>query len=292
MPEAATRSWTPRRAAIIGVGLLGGSVGLALRRAYPEIEVVGCARRRETLEAALQAGAATEVTSDLQTACEGADLVVVGTPVTMIAEQAIAAAAVCAADALVTDVGSTKAKIVRRVEADGSARGKFVGAHPIAGGERTGPQHARADLFDGRRVVLTPTSRTPPSQLERATVLWQTCGADVVCMSPEEHDEFLAATSHLPHLVAAALVSIIPQEAAPLIGTGWRDTTRVAAGCPEMWTAICRENSAAIRTQLQRMHESLAVLLRAVDGGDFAAVERLLKEASELRRGVENASHH
>lgn len=289
MPEPTLRSWIPRRAAVIGIGLLGGSVALMLRRAFPELEIVGCARRSATLEMALRTGAATEITADPQAACKGADLIIISTPVTSIADQVIAAAAVCDEDALITDVGSTKAQIVQQVEADARAAAKFVGSHPIAGGEKTGPQHARADLFVGRRVVLTPTDATPARQCERARELWQAGGAEVLCMSPAEHDKFLAATSHLPHLVAAALVSIIPREALPLVGSGWRDATRIAAGCPEMWAAICRENSAAIETQLRQMNRSLETLATAIGDGDFAAVERLLREASELRQSVENS---
>lgn len=287
--EPVPRSWIPRRAAVIGIGLLGGSVALTLRRVFPELAVVGCARRPETLEMALRTGAATEVTADPRAACLGADLIVIGTPVTSIAEQVIAAAAVCDDDALITDVGSTKAQIVRQVETDPRAAGKFVGSHPIAGGEKTGPQHARDDLFVGRRVVLTPTSATPERQFERARELWQACGAEVLCMSPEEHDKFLAASSHLPHLVAAALVSIIPTEALPLIGTGWRDSTRIAAGCPAMWTAICQENAAAIEAQLRQMNRSLEALATAIGDGDFDTVERLLRQASELRQSIENS---
>lgn len=287
MPELDTSTWRPRRAAVIGIGLLGGSVGLALRRFFPGVAVVGSARRSETLDAALRSGAATEVTEDVGAACEGADLVVVGTPVTSIAEHVILAAAHCGDDALITDVGSTKAQIVRQVEQDPRGAEKYVGSHPIAGGEKSGPQHARSDLFMGRRVVLTPTERTGPSRIERAAMLWQSFGADVVRMNPEEHDDFLAATSHLPHLVAAALASIIPSDALPLVGTGWRDSTRIAAGCPELWTAICRENASAIHSQLKRMKHSIEELTTAIGDGDFAAVERLLQQASELRRRVD-----
>lgn len=290
MSELDTSTWRPRRAAVIGIGLLGGSVGLALRRFFPGVAVVGCARRTETLDAALRSGAATEVTEDVGAACEGADLVVVGTPVTSIADHAIAAAAHCDHEALVTDVGSTKAQIVRQIEQDSRAAKMYVGSHPIAGGEKSGPQHARSDLFIGRRVVLTPTDQTRPSQIQRATTLWQSFGAEIVRMHPEEHDDFLAATSHLPHLVAAALASIIPSDALPLVGTGWRDSTRIAAGCPELWTAICRENASAIHSQLKRMNHSLEELTTAIGDGDFAAVERLLQQASELRRRADQTT--
>jgi prephenate dehydrogenase len=271
---------------VIGVGLLGGSVGLAARRAWPDVEVVGVARNRETLDAALEHGAATQVSDDLLAAVREADFICVGTPVTLIAAQVIQAASVCRDQAIITDVGSTKESIVQHVERDATARRKFVGSHPIAGGEKSGPQFARADLFDQKLVVITPTESTDPERAVKVEMFWQSLGAHVATTTPQGHDELLAAASHLPHLVAAALAAIIPESAVPFAGPGWRDTTRVAGGCPEMWSAICQENSTAIVDQLDRMIEVLLSLKKAVASDDSASIEALLALAKQNRRKV------
>lgn len=273
---------------MIGIGLLGGSVGLAARRAWPDVSVVGFARSQETLASALSAGAATEVTDNLQSAVREADLICVGTPVTLIAGQVIEIASLCHDDALITDVGSTKGVIVRTVEQNGFAAGKFIGSHPIAGGEKTGPQFAKADLFDQRLVVVTPTDSTDPLRLANVEAFWKSLGANVVRTRPEQHDDILAATSHLPHLVAAVLASIIPVEAIPFAGPGWRDTTRIAGGCPEMWAAICKENRPAIKEQLSRMINSLDLLRNAVDSGDASTIKNMLVRARENRQQVDH----
>lgn len=258
-------------------------MGLAARQAWSDVAVVGCARRPETLQQAIQAGAATEVTTEVRDAVDSADLVCIATPVTFIAEQVIEAAKYCADDAIITDVGSTKAAIVDRVEQDPLASRKFVGSHPIAGGEKTGPQYAVADLFKNRLVVITPTKTTDLSRLEKILGFWKALGARVSQTAPREHDDILAATSHLPHLVAAALASIIPEEAINFAGPGWRDTTRVAGGCPEMWSAICEENRSAIVHQLSNMITCLDEFRSAVSDSDHDSIRQLLTKARENR---------
>lgn len=247
---------------------------------------MGFARRKETLDHALRAGAATETSDDLRTAVRDADLVCVGTPVTLIANQVIQIAGCCGDDVVITDVGSTKGAIVHAVEQDTLARRKYVGSHPIAGGEKTGPQFAKSDLFDQRLVVVTPTLATDSARLEKVESFWKSLGANVARTGPDQHDEILAATSHLPHLVAAALASIIPAEAIPFAGPGWRDTTRVAGGCPEMWVAICEENRPAINEQLMRMIDSLQTLRQAVDNRDGHSIKDMLIRARENRQQV------
>lgn len=274
---------TPNRVAILGVGLLGGSFGLAIRRNYPASRVIGFSRTRSSRDAALLRGAVDEATDDARSACRDADLVVVATPVDRIAELAIVAAEVSRPDAMVTDLGSTKAEIVKAVEADRLARGKYVGAHPIAGGERTGAEHAREDLFRGRPVVLTPTSKTDPERLARSVEMWGGLGGQVVVMSPEDHDRNLASTSHVPHLVASMLAGLLPEQARDLVGSGWLDTTRIASGDPEMWASICLANRDAIADVLDQASCSLRNFREAVLAGDRDRLFRLLESAKRQR---------
>ena len=252
-----TNDWKPRRIAIIGIGLLGGSVGLAARRRWPEIDVIGFSRSAETRELAVQVGAVTEVRDTLAEAVREAGLICVGTPVHLIADIIIEASKHCPKDAILTDVGSTKSSIVDKVNLDTRPSSMFVGGHPIAGGDKTGPQYAKADLFQQRLVVLTPEANSDPERVLKLSQFWESLGASTVQTSAKQHDGLLAATSHLPHLVAAVLASLLTPEQAPFAGSGWRDTTRVAGGCPQMWTAICQENHLAIVAHLERMIDEL-----------------------------------
>ncbi len=280
----------PRRAAVLGIGLLGGSVGLALRKVWPQLEIAAWGRTSETTELAVTLGAATTSAASLADACRDADLIIVATPVDWIARHVIEAAQVCPATAIITDVGSTKTAIVQSVEADRLASKLFVGSHPIAGGDKTGPEHARQDLFQDRTVVVTPTSQTDPQRSEMVSLMWRSFGATVRSTGPEVHDQLLAATSHLPHLVASTLASILPPEAVPFVGTGWRDTTRIAAGSPQMWSAICNENSAAIAQQLQAMIDALDRLKAAVCRRDTGEIERCLQRGRINRLQCESSS--
>jgi prephenate dehydrogenase len=281
-----TIHWRPRRIAIIGIGLLGGSVGLAARRAWPDIEIVGLSRSTRSAEAAIRCGAATEMGEDLEGVVADADLVCVGTPVSMIADHAIRAAAAGPVGAIITDVGSTKGLIVEKVCENRLAAEKFVGSHPIAGGDKSGPEFAQADLFDHRVVVVTPVGSTDQDRLSRVTSFWQQLGAVVVQTSPREHDQHLAATSHLPHLVAASLASLLPPEAVPFAGMGWRDTTRVADGDPSMWAAICRENPGEIAQNLTQMIDALTRLRSSILTDDSDAIEQFLQLARSKRQKV------
>ncbi len=210
------------------------------------------------------------------------------TPVDRVAEIIIDIADVCDETAIVTDLGSTKATIVSAVESSGAACRKFVGAHPIAGGEKTGAQHAREDLFHNRTVVLTPTDATDAERIEKCKMLWQRLGSRVVVMSPQEHDHAVAAVSHVPHLVASLLANLPGEEPRRLAGTGWLDTTRVASGDPEMWTAICQENRLAIVAELDRFGDSVQQLKQAILHGKDAELRSLLDRAKRIRDAVAN----
>ncbi len=279
-------TWRPQRVAIIGAGLLGGSFGLAIREMFPSAVVIGVSRSQSSRDAAIQSGAVTSAISDVDAACDGSDLVVVSTPVDSIASIVIRASERCDHDALVIDLGSTKATIVRTVDQDKRASRVFVGTHPIAGSEKTGAEHACRDLFSGRTVIVTPSANTPIRHVERTIALWKSLHSRVVQMSPEDHDVALASVSHVPHLVASMLAGLLSQEASQLVGTGWIDTTRVASGDANLWTAICRENSPAI---LQGLHSASGWLERLASGlrsGDFELVRQMLEDSKRVRDTV------
>jgi prephenate dehydrogenase len=290
---------TPKRVAIIGAGLLGGSFGLALRKVFlsategaeQPIEMIGVSRSASSREAAIQSGAVTSATDCVEAACENADLVIVAVPVDGIVAMVLRATKHCSDDALVMDLGSTKASIVRAIELDERASHLFVATHPIAGSEKTGASFARADLFENKTVVLTPGVQTPSALVQRATSLWQAMQANVICMSAEQHDVAMASVSHVPHIVASMLAGILNQESAQqgavsLVGSGWLDTTRVASGDPELWTAICRENSAAIQSELASAIEWLTQFSSKLSDEDFSSVRDLLLHSQAIRERV------
>jgi prephenate dehydrogenase len=212
----------------------------------------------------------------------------------------VAAVAAAAPKAMITDAGSTKARICRELReysaasvqsannsgasaAVGPIASRFVGSHPIAGDHRTGPEHARANLFEGRVVAITPEDDTPPGLVERIKDFWESLDAEVVLLSPEEHDRALGATSHLPHLVSAALAAATPEEWLRLAGTGWGDATRIAAGDPQLWTQIFSQNRAAVLDALRRFEHQLAALGDAIELGDPATLTLRLQEAKRIR---------
>lgn len=283
------------RVAILGVGLIGGSIGLALRQRNLAGEVVGIGRRATSLNRAESVGCIHRGTTNLAEGVAGADLVIVATPVDGIVD-AVRSAAKASNRAIITDAGSTKAEICRRLRqpshkelqagVERVSPARFVGSHPLAGDHRTGPENSRGDLFAGRVVVVTPEDEALPAVVERLQEFWQSLGASVVLLSPEEHDRALAATSHLPHLVASALASATPEEWLQLSASGWGDTTRIAASDPQLWAQIFRQNRTAVVDALRRFEHRLAALGEAIAGQDEAAVISQLQEAKRIRDAV------
>ncbi|KAA5542078.1 prephenate dehydrogenase/arogenate dehydrogenase family protein [Roseiconus nitratireducens] len=271
-----------QRAAIVGVGLLGGSVGMSLRRSG--VHVVGYARTESGCRSAVQQGAVDEAFCDLATACRQADVVVIASPVDRIASLVDACAATMADDAMITDVGSTKAKIVAGVaDLGATVARRFVAAHPIAGSEKTGVANASRTLLDGKAVILTPGHSPDPGFLQRAREFWRQTGGEVIEMTPEEHDRRLAAVSHLPHLMASLLAGSTEPESLPLVGSGWKDMTRVASGDPAMWTAICDHNRDAILDQIDQFRGALD-RLRALVAAEETGELRQWLEAAKARK--------
>jgi prephenate dehydrogenase len=268
--------------AIVGVGLIGGSVGLAAKRTGRFSRILGVGRDVASLERARRYGCVDETSLQLTFATD-ADVVVVCTPVDQIAAQVLELAPSCKPGTLLMDAGSTKAEIVRVVASSLPGHVDFVGAHPLAGSEKRGPEHGRAELFDGRITVLTPTEKTAVNATERAAAFWRSLGSEIRILFPDEHDRALAVTSHLPHVIAAALAGSLPDALHELTATGFRDTTRIAAGDPALWTAIFEQNKTGVLAALAKFDQRLAELRAAVTRGDTTTLSRLLNEAKRTR---------
>lgn len=282
MTQNTADDW-PRRVAILGVGLLGGSVALSLRRVRPDVTLVGFARNPEKQRRLTDRKMVDNAVGSIEEASRDCDVIVVATPVDLITKMAITAAKHAPAECLVTDVGSTKQGIVDGVMSESLAAAKFVAAHPIAGSEQSGDKYATESLMDEKLVVLTPTSQTDPKQLQKAEDFWRLTGATTRQMSPSEHDAHLAAVSHVPHLVSALVAKMADSDARSLVGSGWQDITRVAAGDPVMWTAICQENREAIDQQLHRFSGELERLRRLISEEDDASLMSWLEEAKRVK---------
>ena len=268
---------------IVGVGLIGGSIGLAAKARAASRRVVGVGRNPETLARAQDLGAIDEFTTDLTHGVRSADVVVFCSPVDQHCPPGAAAAPAAMPGVLFTDAGSTKANIVRDLDGKLPAHVRFVGAHPLAGSEKQGAENARDDLFDGRVCVLTPTPGTDPAAVEQAARFWQALGCEVMRVTPEEHDLALAMTSHLPHFVAALLAAQLPTKWRPFTATGFRDTTRIAAGDPALWAAIARENALALAHALDQFAGRLDELRKAVLNQDSDELIDLLTAAKRVR---------
>lgn len=273
--------------AIVGVGLIGGSIGLALRERKLARRVVGVGRRQMSLDGARKIGAIDHGVTNLATGVAEAQLIVVATPVDTVAERVVQAVAAAQPGALVTDVGSTKETIVSMVDAALATRRsgpRFVGSHPLAGDHRTGAEHARADMFEGRMVVVTPSAATRPAAVTEVSGFWQSLGANVTTMTPAKHDAALAITSHLPHVAAVALAAATPTELLGLTASGWRDTTRVAGGDPHLWRAIFTANRQHVLEAIDLLSETLGNLREALELGDHESLTAMLEAAARKKR--------
>ena len=269
--------------AIVGVGLIGGSIGLAVRERGVAEHVIGIGRRQSSLDTALGVGAVTEVTLDLASGVAHSEIIVVCTPVGLVVDFVRRAAKHCSPDTLLTDAGSTKTAIVEALD-EGLPDGcRFVGSHPVAGSEKTGSAHARADLFEGRVTVVTPTEKSRPEDVERVQAFWNALGCRVEVMSPEAHDRALAATSHMPHAVASALAASLPPESAKLAGSGFRDTSRLASGEPGLWRQIFCHNAGNTADAIEAFQRQLDMLKEAIRHGNESELETLLEEAKRKR---------
>ncbi len=275
--------------ALIGVGLLGGSLGLALRKRRLVKSVAGYVRRQASVAECKEAGAVRFATLDLHRAVEGAELIVLCTPIAQmraLVEQMLPA---LKPGAIVTDVGSVKGSVVRELESIlAKAGAHFVGSHPMAGSERAGVTAARADLFSNAVCVVTPTRRSNQAAIRKVESLWESVGGRVLRLWPEAHDELVSRSSHLPHVVAAHLANLVlsperPAEQGMLCANGFRDATRIASSPPEMWRDIALANRDNLSRALSAFVDSLRAFRRALRRGDEPAIMKLFEQARQRR---------
>lgn len=269
------------RIAVLGLGLLGGSVALAARRAGLALRIAAAGRRRAPLEQALRSGVVDEI-GDVASAVTGADLVVLCSPVGAMPGLLEAAAPHLRPGALVTDVGSVKGILADRLPGLLPTGVSYVGAHPMAGSHRSGVAHASADLFDGACCVVTPGAGADAASVERVVAFWRALGAHVTRRSAADHDVDVAWVSHAPHALAFAFAHALaqaPTTAGELAGSGFRDFTRIARSDGEMWSEILDANRKALAGPLHAFSRSLAALAQAIEAGDVDSQERFLTQA-------------
>jgi prephenate dehydrogenase len=277
------------RVAIVGCGLMGGSFALALKAQGLAHKVVGYSRSEASRHLALQVGAVDQAFDQLPAAIEGADLILVAVPVSLMQSMFAAIAPHLDPQALILDVGSTKTDVVQAAQQGlGEQLRQWLPCHPIAGKETAGIEHADARLFEARPLILTPLGGNSPAQIKRATALWEALGSRVHLMSAEEHDATFAAVSHLPHLLAYAyLLGLLSQADHPTwldrAGPGFRDFTRIAASDPVVWRDILLANADRVLDQCEHFEQALAQLKTAIQTGDASPLQGLIDEASQVR---------
>jgi prephenate dehydrogenase len=278
-----------RKITIVGVGLLGGSIGLAARQRKLAGEVAGYVRRTASLKDCERAGAVDFATTDLLAAVYNADLIILCTPLAQMRSLAKQILPALKRGAIVTDVGSVKATVVRELESIISNAGAhFVGSHPMAGAEKTGVNAARKNLFENAVCVLTPTKKTNPAAIKKLEQFWKTLGARVLKIDAAQHDLFVSRSSHLPHVVAATLADLVlnpanPKTQSQLCATGFRDTTRIASGSPEMWRDIALANRKNVSKSVDAFVAELKKFQTALKKSDGKAVEKFFATAKQRR---------
>ena len=285
-----------QRIALIGIGLIGSSISHAARRAGLAKSIVGSARTRATVDTALKLGIIDEGFASAAEAAKGADLVILCAPVGACGKLAEEIRPSLAKGAILTDVGSVKAAIVRDCAPHIPCGVHFVPAHPIAGTEQSGPEAGFAELFDGRWCILTPPAGADPAAVEKLKAFWQALGSHVEIMDPEHHDLVLAITSHVPHLIAYNIVNtaahlerVTDSEVIKFSAGGFRDFTRIAASDPTMWRDVFLNNKEAVLEMLGRFSEDLTALQRAIRFGDGDTLFELFSQSRTVRRGIVQA---
>lgn len=274
--------------ALIGTGMIGGSIGLACKKAGHVKRIIGYDTNPESLEASKALGICDSIEYKLEDAIKEADLVVFSMPVQAIAEEILRAAKSAKEGVVFTDTGSTKAEICSIVKE--KLRGMapvYVPAHPIAGSEKNGPTAAHAELFKGKLTILCPFENTPTWALDKVATFWQAMGARIEKLSPEEHDKIFAFTSHLPHLIAYALAGLLEPRHAQFTAGGFRDTTRVAGSDPALWTEIFKANKGPLLEALKGFQEGLHKIEESLNSNDFESLQKILAKAQQFRRKVQ-----
>jgi cyclohexadieny/prephenate dehydrogenase len=281
------------RVALIGIGLIGSSLARALRRDSPDTAIVACARRAETLATVERLALADATTDDPATAAEGADLIVVATPLSAYGEIARRIGPVLKDGAILTDVGSVKQAVIRDLAPHMPREVHFVPGHPVAGTEHSGPESGFAELFRDRWCILTPLPETAAEAVTAVGRMWESFGMRVVTMTADHHDKVLAMTSHLPHLIAYTIVGTatnleesLKSEVIEFSASGFRDFTRIAASDPVMWRDIFLNNREAVLEIVQRFTEDLTALQRAIRWGEGDTLQELFTRTRAIRRSI------
>lgn len=279
------------KVAIIGVGLIGGSIGLAIKKKHLAKEVIGVFRRQSTLKRALKHNAIDRGTMSIKDGAENADLIILATPVLDIPGLARDVISLAKKGAIITDVGSTKKWIIDEIEGTTTYRTmrrpyrniSFVGSHPMAGSEHAGVEFARSDLLKGSPCIVTKTAKTDKAALKKVISFWKALGAKVKVMTPSDHDMSVSLISHLPHIVAFSLAGAVPVEELAYAAEGFKDTTRVASSDPRLWTDIFFSNSQEIVNAAAMFEKKYKKLVEAVKNRNHRKIMRLLGEAKAKR---------
>ena len=272
-----------RKVTIVGVGLIGGSIGMAIKKNSVAHRVVGISAHQASLDCALKNEAIDEATMDVKKAVRDADMVILCTPVNTILKMIDEINGAVRRGCIVTDVGSTKLAIVERAQKIFPPHILFVGSHPLAGSEKKGPAYASAQLFENTTCVMTPTDKTNRLAKEKIKHFWTQLGAEVRMTPPDQHDRILSYVSHLPHLLAYGLMKSIPDEFLPYAAQGLRDTTRVAGSHPPMWSDICLSNSDNVLKSLDEAVKIFGQFRRAIVDGDDRVLTEIFQQAKEKR---------
>jgi len=277
------RPYVFKRVTIVGVGLMGGSLGMAIKKHRLAREVIGLSHRQAALAQAVKSKAIDVPCLDVKKAIANADLVVLATPVDSIIKLFATINPYLKRGCIVTDVGSAKARITENAEKILSAPAFFVGSHPLAGSEKKGVAHASPDLFNGATCIMTPTDKTNQVAKQKVKHFWTKLGMEVKMLPPEKHDEILAYVSHLPHILAYGLMTGIPSEFLEYASKGLKDTSRVAASSPQMWSDICMANSKNILDALDQCVEHLSHFRKAIVNHDQKSLLQYFTKAQEKR---------
>lgn len=270
---------------IVGVGLLGSSLGMAIRERKLAKRVVGVGRRQFSLDIALEKGAIDVDCLDLVEGVQGSDCVVLAGPAALVNPMLDTIRPVIGAECVVSDVASTKADIAVHANKTWEAPRKFIGAHPLAGAELFGPKHGRADFYAGSVCLVEEGKMLDEEAREKVCALWEAVGSEVVSMDPKRHDDLLAYTSHVPHILATTMASVAGQQGdiRKFIGNGFKDTTRIADGRPEIWRDISLTNRKAIVNALGGIQEHLESFIALLEAGDEAALDAFFEDARQVR---------
>lgn len=275
-----------KKVTIIGIGLLGGSIGMAMKKNRLSNEVTGVSRRQATLGYALKKKIVDKATNNIVKSVQGADLVILATPVQTIVTLLANIGKHLKRGCIVMDVGSTKTSIVENAEKNLPPQVYFVGTHPLAGSEKKGVEFSNPDLFRNSFCVMTPTDKTNAQAKEKIATLWSSIGSVVKTVSPDEHDKILAFTSHVPHLLAYALIDAIPGKYLEYGSTGLKDTTRIAGSSPQLWNDVCMENSKNTLFVLDEVVKVLSGYRKAIASKDQPILIESFKRSKSKRDGL------